>query len=46
MICPHCHEEIDDKEIAAHIGRKGGRKSKRVLSSEEASRIGKLKGKG
>jgi hypothetical protein len=43
MICPHCNTEIDDKLLSQHLGGKGGRKSRRVLSPEEAKRIAKCK---
>jgi hypothetical protein len=32
MICPHCNQEIDDKEIARHLASKGGRKGGRSTS--------------
>lgn len=41
MICPHCNTEIDDKILSAHLGGKGGRKSRRILTTEEAKRIAK-----
>lgn len=28
MKCPHCNQQIDDAEIAKHLGAKGGAKSR------------------
>ena len=36
MKCPHCGKEIPDKEIARHLAKKGGKKSRRVLTTEQA----------
>lgn len=36
MNCPHCGKEIDDKMIAKHLARKGGSKSKRILTTKQA----------
>ena len=35
MICPHCHKDISDKEVARHIARKGGGKSKRTITPDQ-----------
>lgn len=41
VTCPCCNKEIEipDSQIASYLGRKGGRKSKRELSKEEAQRV-------
>jgi hypothetical protein len=36
MKCPHCGKNISDKLIAKHLASKGGSKSRRVLTSEQA----------
>lgn len=36
MICPNCCREIDDKLIAAYLASKGGSKSRRTLTTEQA----------
>jgi general stress protein YciG len=35
MICPHCQKDIPDAELAKHLGKKGGTKSKRVITPEQ-----------
>ena len=45
MNCPHCHAEIPDAEIARYLAAKGGRRSKRVLTSEAARAMGRRGGK-
>jgi len=39
MICPHCHKEIPDELIAKHLAAKGGKKSRRVLTTEQAKEM-------
>ncbi len=39
MKCPHCGKNISDKEIAKHLASKGGRKSKRTLTKEQAQEM-------
>ena len=41
MNCPHCDREIPDEEIARHLAAKGGRRSKRVLTSKAARAMGR-----
>jgi hypothetical protein len=36
MKCPKCGYAISEKKIAADLGAKGGRKSRRSLSPEQA----------
>ena len=36
MTCPHCGKPIDAHLIAQELGRAGGSKSRRVLSSKDA----------
>ncbi len=36
MRCPHCGFAISAKKIAADMGAKGGRKSRRTLTTEQA----------
>lgn len=36
MKCPHCAEDIDEKLISKYFASKGGKISKRVLTSEQA----------
>ena len=36
MICPHCAAELPDEELARYLAAKGGRKSKRALTAEQA----------
>lgn len=36
MKCPHCQQEITDDLIAHYLASKGGKKSKRVLTPEQA----------
>ena len=42
MKCPHCKQEIDDKEIASHLGKKGGAKKgsgrKIIIHTPEAQK--------
>ncbi len=33
--CPHCDKEISAEEIAKALGSKGGKRSRRKLSSEQ-----------
>ena len=46
MKCPHCEKEIDDKLIGKHLASKGGKKSSRKLSSEDAKSMVAKRGKG
>ncbi len=39
MKCPHCLKEIDDKILGKHLAKKGGKASKRSLSSEDAKKM-------
>lgn len=39
MKCPHCGEKISDKVIAKHLASKGGSKSRRVLTPEQARKM-------
>lgn len=43
MKCPHCGKEISDKEIAHHLAGKGGKKSRRTLTTEQAKEMNKIK---
>jgi adenine-specific DNA methylase len=43
MKCPHCGKEISDKEIARHLAKKGGKKSRRVLTKEQAQEMNRIK---
>ena len=45
MNCPHCNKDIDDKAIAAHMGRKGGDKSKRKISPEAQAKMQRARAK-
>jgi Spy/CpxP family protein refolding chaperone len=36
MKCPKCGKKISDKAIAKHLASKGGSKSRRVLTPEQA----------
>jgi hypothetical protein len=36
MKCPRCGKKISDKAIAKHLASKGGSKSRRVLTPEQA----------
>jgi hypothetical protein len=36
MKCPQCGTKISDKAIAKHLASKGGSKSRRVLTPEQA----------
>lgn len=46
MKCPYCLKAIDDKLIGKHLGRKGGEKSVRKLSPEDAKKTAAQRGKG
>ena len=35
MICPHCKKNIAAATVAAHMGAKGGEKSKRAITPEQ-----------
>ena len=39
MKCPRCGKKISDKAIAKHLARKGGSKSRRVLTPEQARKM-------
>lgn len=39
MKCPHCGKEISDIDIARHLAKKGGKKSRRVLTTEQAQEM-------
>lgn len=39
MNCPKCGNTISDKEIAKHLASKGGKKSRRSLSPEDARKM-------
>ncbi len=39
MKCPKCNYEIPTSAAAAEMGRKGGKKSRRKLTSAEARRM-------
>lgn len=39
MKCPHCGKMIDDALISKHLASKGGRKSKRTLTKEQAQEM-------
>ena len=39
MKCPHCDMLINDKLISKHLASKGGKASKRQLSSETARKM-------
>ena len=39
MKCPHCGKNISDKSIAQHLAAKGGSKSRRVLTPEQARKM-------
>jgi hypothetical protein len=39
MKCPYCDRDIPDEVIAHHLASKGGKKSKRVLTSEQAKKM-------
>jgi len=36
MNCPHCKKKISDKEISHYLASKGGRKSRRTLTPDQA----------
>ncbi len=51
MKCPKCGSKISDKAIAKHLASKGGSKSRRILTPEQAramvaAREAKRKAKG
>ena len=35
MICPHCKKNIPESVVAAHLGAKGGSKSKRTITPKQ-----------
>lgn len=35
MICPHCKKDIPESAVAAHLGARGGRKSKGAITPEQ-----------
>ena len=35
MNCPHCNQEIPDKDITKHFAAIGGKKSKRTITPEQ-----------
>ena len=39
MKCPHCLQEIADNLIAHYLASKGGKKSKRTLTPEQAKEM-------
>lgn len=39
MECPKCGNKISDKIVARHLASKGGRKSRRVLTPEQARKM-------
>ena len=39
MICPHCNTDISDKLIGKHLASKGGKKSRRKLTPEDAKKM-------
>ena len=39
MRCPKCGTKISDKAIAKHLASKGGSKSRRVLTPEQARKM-------
>jgi hypothetical protein len=39
MKCPKCGAKISDKAIAKHLASKGGSKSRRVLTPEQARKM-------
>ncbi len=39
MKCPYCGKEISSQEIGKHLGSIGGKKSKRVLTPEQARKM-------
>jgi len=39
MKCPHCGKNISDKQIAKHLASKGGQKSRRTLTKEQAQEM-------
>jgi adenine-specific DNA methylase len=39
MKCPKCGYQIPMKKAAAEMGKKGGKKSKRVLTPEQARKM-------
>ncbi len=43
MKCPHCGGKISDKAIAKHLASKGGSKSRRVLTPEQAKAMVKAR---
>lgn len=43
MKCPHCGKEISDKLIARHLASKGGQKSRRTLTTEQAQEMVRIR---
>lgn len=43
MKCPYCNQEIKQALLAAALGMVGGRKSKRVLTTEQARNMVKMR---
>lgn len=39
MKCPHCGREINDDDVSKYLASKGGRKSKRTLTKEQAQEM-------
>jgi len=39
MYCPECNKEIDDKIIMSYVATINGRKSRRILTPEDAKRM-------
>jgi hypothetical protein len=39
MNCPHCNHHITDETIAAHMGKKGGARSKRKITPEQQAKM-------
>ncbi len=43
MICPHCANDISESALAKHLAAKGGRKSRRVITPSQQSKLQKAK---
>jgi len=41
MKCPHCGKDISDQLVAHHLASKGGKKSKRTLTKQQATEMAK-----
>ena len=39
MNCPHCNQEIPNKDLAKHFASIGGKKSKRTITPEQQRRM-------